>query len=76
MHPIFERLVAELRAWYLFEDRKEYGLRWELPGEAGTGHGRPGRHLSPVTEARPRLGTPAAVLAGGHYANGSMSGRR
>jgi hypothetical protein len=33
MRTIFERLVEELRAWHLFEDRKEYPLRWELPGE-------------------------------------------
>jgi hypothetical protein len=76
MHPIFERLVAELRAWYLFEDRKEYELRWELPGEGYAGRGRAGRRLSPVRERRPQLGTPAAALAGTPYPNGAMSSRR
>jgi hypothetical protein len=38
MRTIFERLVEELRAWHLFEDRREYPLHWELPGE------QPGRY--------------------------------
>ncbi len=74
MHPIFERLVAELRAWHLFENRKEYPLRWELPGEVAAGHGRLARHLDPTTAPpSPQLGSPAAMLTGAaHHPNGAM----
>jgi hypothetical protein len=44
MRTIFERLVEELRAWHLFEDRKEYPLRWELPGESPDEYGAVPRH--------------------------------
>lgn len=39
MHTIFERLVEELRAWHLF-DNKDYSLIWELPGTSSPENGK------------------------------------
>ena len=50
MRTIFERLVEELRAWHLFEDRKEYPLRWELPGESPDEYGRGPRRRRAAAE--------------------------
>jgi hypothetical protein len=39
MHTIFERLVEELRAWHLF-DNKDYSLIWEMPRTSSPENGR------------------------------------
>lgn len=53
MHTIFERLVEELRAWHLF-DNKDYSLIWELPRTSSPENGRTPQHYLELQPAPPQ----------------------